>query len=106
MSTAGFEGIEGIALSGPPAHPQVRIKKPTPFTRPAVQVSAAPVRRQWRQVSARDLVVGDTVPGLGTLWQIRVLAGQVHLDGGEDARATYRPTEPIFAFTAAASTAQ
>ncbi len=92
--------LEGVRLSGPPAHPQVRIKKPAPFARPAVQVGTQD-KRDWRHVPASAVSIGDTVPGLGTIRRIRTLAGQVHLDGGEDSRATYRPGELVLAFTAA-----
>ncbi len=94
------DSIEGIRLSGPPAHPQVRIKRPAAFSRPTVDLGAG-VARHWRDVRAEHLAVGDTVPGLGTIWRIRAVAGQVHLDGGEDSRATYDRGEQVFAFTAA-----
>ena len=95
--------MEGIALSGPPKHPQVRVKtKPTPHARPSVALTGAAVERAWRLVPALALQAGDTVPGVGLLHAVSVDTDYtVTACGGQDNVRVYRGGEPVYAFTAA-----
>jgi hypothetical protein len=106
---AGSTGaLEGIALSGPPAHPQVRVKgRPSPYARPSVSLTgAAAVKRRWATVPVTDLAAGDTVPGLGLLHLIVVNWNEpftVAVTGADGAHARYPGDATVFAFTAADS---
>ncbi len=92
----------------PPA--TVRRKMPAPFARPSITISAdasAP-RRTWRHILAADLVIGDTVPGIGVIHDIvDVTRGedggfdwQVTIHGGDDNVRTIRATEIVMAYVA------
>jgi hypothetical protein len=97
--------MEGIALSGPPKHPKIRVKgKPAAYARPSVDLGGtAPLRREWRLVPAVALSVGDIVPGLGKLHTVELSSDyEVDVIAGEDHWHTFRGGEPVFAFTAVA----
>jgi len=87
---------------GLPSHPTIRrVNKPKPFQRPSTSVAAPGVKREWASVPAEKLEVGDTVPGIGTIDEIKTVAHHVVVAGGLGNTTTWRLDEPVFAFTAA-----
>ncbi len=92
--------IQGVQM-GLPNHPTIRrVTKPKPFQRPSTSITAAEVAREWRTVAAREIAVGDTVPGIGTISDLKVVGHHVVVAGGLGNTATWRTEEPVFAFTA------
>ncbi len=93
--------IQGVQM-GLPNHPNIRrVTKPKPFQRPRAAVTGTEVARDWATVPARDIAVGDTVPGIGTITDRKVVAHRVVVAGGLGNTANWPLDEPIFAFTAA-----
>lgn len=41
--------------------------KPAPFERPSIEVGAEPIKRKWWHIDSSDIVVGDTIAGIGTV---------------------------------------
>lgn len=97
-----MNNIEGVQM-GLPSHPSTRVvKKPQPYQRPRTTVSAPTVKREWREVPAQQLAIGDTVPGIGTIDDMRVVGHHVSVAGGLGNTATWRLDQSVYAFTAAA----
>ncbi len=110
-------GIEGVRVSGVPAHPQVRTKLPTPFQRPRIDLDGGTgrqVRREWRTVLANRIGEGDTVAGFGTIYEVTEILNlpgrgervpddpwTVTLTNMLGERRVLRGSEPVFVFTAA-----
>ncbi len=97
--------IEGLFMPNLPAHPRVQRKMPSPFQRPSIAVGEPDVRREWRDIPAAELAVGDTVPGVGI---IRTVTHQdrspftVTVNGGDGNHRAFAHTDRVFAFTRAA----
>ncbi len=110
--------IEGIALNGAQlGNGRVQRASPT-FARPRINLDAAglPVRRDWRPVPARDLTVGDTVPGLGVVTGVHEYVAvpasgtptqiaqetewTVTVYGGDGNTEVYDGSDSVYAFTA------
>jgi hypothetical protein len=97
-------GIEGIRLPSLPTHPRVQRKMPAPFTRPSLTVGDTPVKRDWRDIPAEDLSIGDTVPGIGTITMVHRqdrAPFTVSVEGGNANHRVFRHTDRVFAFTRA-----
>lgn len=93
--------IQGVQM-GLPTHPTIRrVTKPKPFQRPRAAVTQTEVSRDWRTVPARQLTEGDTVPGIGTVTDLKVVGHHIVVAGGLANSATWPLEQPIFAFTAA-----
>jgi len=101
---------------------RVRAKMPAPFARPCISVGGPEdgVTRVWRSVVARNLGVGDLIPGVGKVHHVHetVLAPQhdsglsaesiverilwtVTVHGGNNNTARYRGDEMVWCFTSA-----
>ncbi len=88
-----------------PAKPPARIQKamPAPFQRPRISLGGADVKRHWRNVLACTLAPGDTIPGIGVLYQVddvRPPGGgwEFHVEGGLHNRRVYQASDLVFAY--------
>jgi hypothetical protein len=95
--------IEGVSAS-PLTAPQVRRGRPTPHTRPSVQVGLDPAaRRHWRDLPACAVQVGDTVGGFGRITTALPTADTtagVLLTNIEGEQRRYRAQDTLLCFTA------
>lgn len=100
---------------------QVRRKIPKPFARPSITIGAGipPAdRREWAEVPAGDIRVGDIIPGIGRVFAVNnvlevpragsglapeEIAGRVKwtatISGGADNTRTYHGSDIVWAFT-------
>lgn len=110
-----------------PKVPNVRVgkKMPKPFARPSITIGASipsSERREWTEVPAGDIRVGDIVPGLGRIFSVSTtvdaprhgsslspaeiadrVVWSVTLAGGVNNTRTYHGSDTIWAFTAKAA---
>jgi len=111
-------GIERTPVPGAKA-PQVRHKKPAPFSRPRIDLDGGKAaKREWRTIPACHLQVGDIVPGIGRIFSVdeaadipgldEVLRGEfpisqsswtVTVHGGDKNARVYNGSDLVWAFT-------
>lgn len=100
-----------------PPDPPARIQKavPSPYKRPSINAWHPVEKRIWRNTLACDLVVGDTVPGVGRVHHIvegvpqytrvhglpdpvRTSDWTITVTGGVDNERTFKGEELVLAF--------
>ncbi len=59
-----------------PGNRKIQKAKPTPFSRPGIELSDPAYKREWVYIIAEDVALGDTIPDFGVVSAIgHTLAG-------------------------------
>jgi len=84
-----------------PGLPSPRKSKPRAFSRPSVMIQGEiRAKRSWRRSTASLVVVGDTVPGVGVVSEVRYFedTGETRIRGGNDNERWFARDEEVMAF--------